>query len=89
ALDLALGSLGGENEDRSEVYKMCLDIVRHACQLDNVDLTGVFASVGRLMRNVELDIRNPVAQRRYGKQLRGYKHQYVEILVRKLDKYLS
>ncbi|KAG9036173.1 hypothetical protein FS837_001736 [Tulasnella sp. UAMH 9824] len=88
ALEIALGSLDGENEDRSEVYGMCLGIVRPACQLAGVQLTGVFASVGRLMRNVELDIRNPVAQKRYGKRLRGYKHQYVEILVRKLDGYL-
>lgn len=88
AFDLSLEPLDSENVDRSEFHQICLHIFRHACELDNVNLTGVFASVGRSIRNVELDIRNPVAQTRCGEELRGQKRQYVEIIVRKLDTYL-
>lgn len=87
ALDQFLDSLDGETEYRSEVYQVCLDIFRHASEEhDYMNMTGFFASVGRLIRRIELDIRSPVAQKRYG--LRGHKDQYVRILFRRLDNYL-
>lgn len=87
ALELLVGSLDDENGDRSEAYQICFNMIRHACELHNLDLTGVFASVGRLIQNIDLDIRRPVVQKRYG--LREHKDHYVRILLRKLGNYLT
>ncbi|KAG8912521.1 hypothetical protein FRC01_005065, partial [Tulasnella sp. 417] len=85
ALQLDFESWGGKNGDRSEAYKICLTLFRCACELDGVKLTGVFASMGRMLQGVELDIRRPVILRPEQDQLRRYKHQYIEIIVRTYD----
>ncbi|KIO18069.1 hypothetical protein M407DRAFT_32239 [Tulasnella calospora MUT 4182] len=89
ALQLSVELCDGENRDRSEAYQICLDVLRHACQLEDIDLEGVFAPMGSLMRHIELHIRHPGIQRPYQEQLRGYKYQYVGILLRRLDGSLS
>ncbi|KIO27376.1 hypothetical protein M407DRAFT_23425 [Tulasnella calospora MUT 4182] len=84
ALQLSVELCNGENGDRSEVYWICLGVFGHACELKSVDLAGVFTPMGRLMRNIELDIRHPGIQESYQEQLRGYKDQYVAILSRRV-----
>ncbi|KIO30381.1 hypothetical protein M407DRAFT_20456 [Tulasnella calospora MUT 4182] len=84
ALKLSIESRDGENRDRSEVYRICFGVLRHACELEYIDLTGVFAASGLLMRGIELDIRHPGIPKPYQEALQECKDQYVRILVPKL-----
>ncbi|KIO30413.1 hypothetical protein M407DRAFT_20480 [Tulasnella calospora MUT 4182] len=88
ALTPFIESRDGKNRDRSEVYRIRLGVLRHAFELEHINLTGVFAASGLLMRNIELDIRHPGIPKPYQEELRECKDQYVRILVRKLDDYL-
>lgn len=85
SLQLDFQSWDLENGNRSEAYKICLSLFRHACEVHDVRLTGVFTSLGRLVRGVERDIRLPLIPQPELEQLRGHKSRYIEIVVRILD----
>ncbi|KAG8923198.1 hypothetical protein FRC01_013075 [Tulasnella sp. 417] len=88
ALQLCTESVDQDDIDRSDVYRICLGVFRHACEVKRVSLLNVFAPMGRLVQNIEFDVRHAWAQRRDHQELREYKGQYAGILVRKLTRYM-
>ncbi|KAG8919360.1 hypothetical protein FRC01_001326, partial [Tulasnella sp. 417] len=84
-LHLSSESRDRETRDRSDVYKICLDVFRHACEFDGYHLPIVFASMGRMMRDIELDVRHPALPEQDRAELRRRKDQYIGIILHKMD----
>ncbi|KIO16058.1 hypothetical protein M407DRAFT_34308 [Tulasnella calospora MUT 4182] len=81
---LSFKSRDGANWDQYESYKIRLDVFRHACEWDPSELDGVFASMGHLMRDLELDIRHPMIRKENQEELRAYKDQWTKELCKSL-----
>ncbi|KIO27369.1 hypothetical protein M407DRAFT_23414 [Tulasnella calospora MUT 4182] len=81
---LSFKSQDGAYGNQYESYKIRLDVFCHACEWKSSQLDGVFASMGRLMRDLELDIRHPIIRKKNQEELRAYRDRYVRTILRNL-----
>ncbi|KAG8921132.1 hypothetical protein FRC01_000395, partial [Tulasnella sp. 417] len=88
ALELPFELRSGDYGDRLGDYEICIHVFRHACLIKHLHLPGVFASMGRLQRDIDLNIRHLWTPERVREQFRGYRDQYIRIILRGLDDYL-
>ncbi|KAG8927416.1 hypothetical protein FRC01_007515, partial [Tulasnella sp. 417] len=81
---LQLPSWDSDNREQFDGYKIRLELFRHACQHNYLTPPGLFAPLGCVVRNIELDIRHPGITKQHRTALRKLKDQYVWILLQKL-----
>ncbi|KAG8911721.1 hypothetical protein FRC01_005557 [Tulasnella sp. 417] len=85
ALQLCSEPRDNASGDQLGVYTICLDVFRHACaasEVQDVSLTEVFKSMGRALRGIEQNLRQPVISDEDRLQLREQRYQYIGIALR-------
>ncbi|KAG8926045.1 hypothetical protein FRC01_009415, partial [Tulasnella sp. 417] len=90
ALQLCSDPRDSANRDQLDVYTICLDVFRHACaasEVQYVNLTRVFKSMGRALRGIEQNLRQPVISDEDRLQLREQRYQNIRIALRGRDGY--
>ncbi|KAG8917395.1 hypothetical protein FRC01_002480 [Tulasnella sp. 417] len=85
ALQPAFTSWNDERYNRSHSYKVCLDVFRHAYELESRGFPLLFDKMETLVQAIERDIRDPATPSPSRDQLREHRDEWVELVSRGLE----